>query len=113
MTLSAIPVPVNLNIYQGDDLFLDLIVTNTDGTPADLSSAAAASQIRTSPGGALLATFNCTIAGNVVSLHLSSAQAQQIQGNAAWDCQLIWLSGVINTLVAGSVTAMRDVTIPP
>jgi hypothetical protein len=111
-TITALPMTVNLDLYAGDDFYLDLTVTNPDGTAADLSTAVATAQVRakaTDPDPPL-AAFVATITGNVIRLHLASTASQQLTGPAVWDCQVA--TPDITTLAAGTVTMSGDVTRP-
>jgi hypothetical protein len=110
-TVTALPTVVNLNLYAGDDFYLDLTVTNPDGSAADLSTAVATAQVRahTSAPDPPLATFTATIAGNVIHLHLHSVDTATLTAGV-WDCQIA--TPDITTLVAGSVTVTGEVTRP-
>jgi len=108
-TITALPLPVDLAVYQGDDIRFTLTVTDADGSATDLTGAVATSQIRTSPADTdILATFDCTIAANVITLHLPSAQSTNLTANAVWDCQIA--TPEVLTLVAGKVTVALEVT---
>jgi hypothetical protein len=111
-TITALPAPVNLELYKGDDFYLDLIVTNPDGTDADLSTATPSAQIRTAANSpAVLAAFDATVEGNIVHLHLPNAEAAKLtSARCAWDAQID--TGDITTLVAGMVTVSGEVTLP-
>jgi hypothetical protein len=111
-TVTGIPTAVNLAVYQGDDLYLDLAVTNA-GQPADLTGYTAAAQIRATPvDTTILATFSVTIAASTVHLHLAHTDARNLTGQAVWDCQLTDPTGNISTIAAGSVAVTADVTRP-
>jgi len=108
--ISAIPKTVDLTIYQGDDTYIDVTVTNADGTPADLSTAVPSATIATS-NGVLMATFNCSINNNVITCHLSSTDSQNlplVPTVLVWDCQIA--TPAVTTLVQGTVSVMPQVT---
>lgn len=85
----ALPIERNLHIYKGDDFYLDLVVTNPDGTDADLSGATPSAQIRTTPNSPdLLASFDATVDGNTIHLHLPHEQSVNLAGQFAWDAQI-------------------------
>jgi hypothetical protein len=109
--IDALPVTVNLSLYAGDDFWLDLAVTNPDGTEADLTDMAARAQIRARAGAPeVMATFDVELAGNVISLHLTSTASADLSGNAVWDCQLT--DGTVATLAAGRVKFTPQVSRP-
>jgi hypothetical protein len=109
----ALPQPVNLSLYAGDDFYLDLVLTSAvDASALDLSGCSCQAQIRaTAADSTVLAAFVTSILGNVVTLHLShTVSATLVPG--VWDAQLIAANGDIVTLVAGSVTVAPEVTRP-
>src|SRR6059036_3254727 len=84
----ALPTVIDLELYAGDDFYLDLTVTNPDGTAADLTTAVASAQIRAAANAAdPMATFAATITGNVIHLHLTAAAAASLV-SGVWDCQI-------------------------
>ena len=109
-TVGALPLPVNLLLYEGDDFFLDLTVTDSLGAAVDMTGATPTAQIRDVPDSpTLLATFTCTTTTNVIHLHLPAAEAAKLSAPAAvWDCQIATPN--ILTLVAGTVTVTPQVT---
>jgi hypothetical protein len=108
-TVTALPIEVDLVLYQGDDFYLDLIVSNPDGTDADLSTAIATAEIHTNTATTTpLAVFNATIIGNVIHLHLPSGESTNLTAPGVWDCQIA--TPDITTLVAGRVTPTAEVT---
>ena len=109
IAVGTLPSPVDLSLYQGDDFYLDLTVTNSDGSPADLTGATPKAQIRTTAADAtVLAEFVATITTNVIHLHLTAALTAPLSGPAVWDCQITTPDVV--TLVAGTVTIRPEVT---
>ena len=108
VVISALPLAVNLNLYQGDDFFLNLTVMN-GGVPADLShSVATATILATSTS----VDFTCTIVSNVIQLHLPSAISETLlAGSGRWDCE-ITTNGIVQTLAAGTVKVTARVTAP-
>jgi len=110
-TVSELPLPVNLDLYSGDDFSMQLTLTNPDGTIADLSNATVMSEIRTTAAApAIAATFTPDITGNVISLTLAGSDTQELVGKFVWDCQITSGSQLVTTLVAGKVTFTQDVT---
>jgi hypothetical protein len=110
-TIDALPVTVNLSLYAGDDFWLDLSVTNPDGSEADLEGLAALAQIRRTPTDlVVLAEFDSEIVGNVIRLHLTNQSSAALTGKAVWDCHLT--NGTVSTLAAGRVTITQPVSKP-
>jgi hypothetical protein len=112
-TVVALPQIVDLDIYQGDDLYIDLVVTNNDGSIPDLTPYTPSAQIRPVPDSpTLLAAFDCTVDGNTVHLHLPGGAASNLNpGVNAWDCQIESADPNIFTLVYGTVTVTGQVTL--
>jgi hypothetical protein len=114
-TVSALPATVNLALYQGDDMYLDLTVTDPDGSAADLTGATPKAEIRTAPSSDVVAAeFVITgVSANTIHLHLPHAASAALgAGEMAWDCQLTRSSGDITTLAAGRVSVTGEVTRP-
>lgn len=110
----ALPVPVNLSLYQGDDFFLDLVVNNPDGTPAALGGVTPTATIKSGPPSSVTATFAATVAGNLIHLHLPASESAKLTAPAAtWDCQIAStdVPAHITTLVAGKVSVAAQVTV--
>jgi hypothetical protein len=108
--ITAQPLEVDLLIYQGDDFYLDVTVTNPDGSTPDLSGADPMAMIRVHPADPdVVAQFDITVdTGGLLHLHLPTDQSSLLPLNSVWDLQLT-VPDVI-TLVAGAVTATREVT---
>lgn len=110
VTITALPQVVNLNLYQGDDFFLDITVTDSQGQPVDLSGSTSTAQIRKSAADAtIMASFTVTPEGNVLHLHLVGADAAVLT-SGVWDAQID--TGAVTTLVAGTVSITNEVTRP-
>jgi len=108
--LTSLPIYVDVMTYEGDDLFIDIAVNNPDGSPTDLSQATVTAQVRTSPNATtILANFEVVVAANDIHLQLPSAQAQLLQLETVWDCQMS-IAGVVTTLAAGTIYCTPDVT---
>ena len=111
-TIVALPQEVNLTLYQGDDFYLDLFVSNPDNSAADLAGCTASAQIRNSPSSPqILASLSAVINGNAIHLKLDHSDAAKLT-QSVWDAQLVYPSGDIVTLVAGTVTVSQEVTRP-
>jgi hypothetical protein len=109
--VGTMPVPVTLNLYEGDDFFLDIAVDDT-ASPIDLTLYTPKSEIRSVPGSPdLLASFDVTVVDAThLRLHLSSVESTGLPQVAAWDVQITDASGVVTTLAYGQVITVRQVT---
>jgi hypothetical protein len=111
--IGDLPIVVNLGLYQGDDFFLDLTVTDSSNNPINLSSYTPEAQIRGSPGAMVMAAFTATVDAtttNLIHLHLPHLQSMLLQRNAVWDCQITDSVGTVTTLVSGKVTTTLEVS---
>jgi hypothetical protein len=110
-TVTQLPSIVDLLLYTGDDFSMTLTLTNSDGSATNLTGYTAQAQIRSQSGSTTISTsFVTSTVGNQVILSLPSANSQGLVGNYVWDCQVTSQSGIIQTLVAGSVSFTQDVT---
>lgn len=107
--IDAEPEPVALRLYEGDDFDLHLAVTTRDGQPVDLTGATPRAEIRRSDD-SLLATFDATINGNVVELHLPGSATVGLPSSAVWDCQVTYPGGAVSTIASGPVAIAAEVT---
>lgn len=117
VTISSLPSRVGLGLYQGDDFYLTLYVTDSTGAPADLSRLDAQSQIRVSHASPISAVFDTRIISPLVYLHLPHAQASLLApGRAVWDAQVSEEDELdpavarVTTLCAGAVQVDPEVT---
>jgi len=110
-TVDLTPLAVDLVVYQGDDIYLDVTVTDANEQPMDLTGQTPKAQIRTSPPAAeVLAEFACTVSSNVIHMHLLALDAAKLNAAASWDVQITSAGGVIRTLVYGAVRPTLEVT---
>lgn len=103
----------NLQVFQGDDFAAIVLVTNADGTPANITGYTALAQIRRAVADVdpvVVATFTATVASPNVNLSLSNAQTRPLTGRYVWDLQLTSPAGVITTVVAGRVVVTAEVS---
>jgi len=117
IVVGTLPLAVDLTLYRGDDFFLDVTVTNPDGSPYPLTGYTATSQMRVEPRDPdpPVAEFTCTIdttTTNVIHLHLPGSQSQAVPDTMAWDVQIVGATGLVTTLAFGQATFTGDVTRP-
>lgn len=106
------PGKVALDIYRGDtrswriSLWLDPAHTE----PHDLADVAVAAEIR--DAASTLTTLACTVeAPNVVMVDLPADISRTLAvGKGAWDLELTYLDGFVQTVVGGAVKVAQDVT---
>lgn len=98
-------------IYQGDDILLDVIVTDEAGAGMDLTGYTPKAQIRlTPPDATVLAEFVCTVEANVIHLVLAHTDSAAITTACAWDVQITSAGGAVRTLAYGAVKPTLEVT---
>ena len=108
------PADYALDIYRGDSsrwrfrMWSDAEM----GVPSDLTGVTARAQIRNAPGGTMVAQMDCTVTlPNIVEMFLPASVSHRLSINkGAWDLQLTYDSGEVNTPVGGAVTVTTDVT---
>jgi hypothetical protein len=112
--IAALPLTVDLAIYEGDDFAMTVTVTETDGSPADLSGFTPLAQIRSSPqSDPPLASFMVSIdtaEPSIIHLGLSHAATSALPPRAVWDCQVTDPFGRVATLVAGALVTVPEVS---
>ena len=103
----------NLTLYQGDDYSVYVVVTNADGTPADITGYTAKAQIRrdvADEARRVEVEIAASVASPNVNLSIPHAQTQALTGSYVWDLQLTSPGGQIMTILAGAVIVTREVT---
>jgi len=111
-TITVLPQEIDLVIYEGDDFFMDMIVTDANSQPVDVTNAQPMSQIRDAPDGNLLASLVITVdttQTNLMHIQLQAADSNGLPANCAWDIQLS--SPTIVTLARGTVQVHPQVTL--
>jgi len=110
----SLPSNFPLDIYHGDSgewqfkLWLD-----TDKTqPMDLTGVIPKAEIRATSGAVPIYTLACSISTpNVVIVALSAFDSKNIPfAKYSWDLQLTFPTGAVNTIVAGAVNVVADIT---
>lgn len=115
-SISLVPQTVNLVLYGGDDVTIQLEVTDADGLPLDLDGVTVASQVRETQASETVAgEFDATTgAPGTAWLHLGPQESQALPARGVWDVRFTWDDGGImtrrQTLAAGSVTVYPGVT---
>jgi len=110
----AQPADQDLTITRGDTETLVVTITTDGSTPVNITGRTYASQIRTQQDSTTIkASFTCTVtsgaAGEVTCVLSSTSSAALSAGLYFWDLQET-ASGVVSTILAGTVTVLADVT---
>lgn len=113
------PAYAAISIYRGDSYELRLRIRTSDpGIYVDLTGGMVYSQIRIAPNSAhLMASFTVTMLdqsdpdtmGGVV-LALTPQETMRLSHNAAYDVRIAWPGDRIETVLAGPMTLIQDVT---
>ena len=110
----AQPADQDLIITRGDTETLVVTITTDGSTAVDITGRTYTSQIRTQQDSTTIkASFTCTVtsgaAGQVTCVLSATSSAALSAGLYFWDLQEN-ASGVISTILAGTVTVLADVT---
>jgi len=110
-----IPGQYALSVYKGDTTRWQFTLW-ADGsmqTPTDLTTVTVASQIRTRPGGTLLLSLAPVVTlPNIIAIAIAASDSATLPTTASWDLQLTYSTGDVNTVLAGPVNTITDVTRP-
>lgn len=110
----------NLDVYQGDDYYGLVTVSNADdGSPADLTGYVPLAQIRAAEADCaeeVMATIETSLMPpSGVLLHIPREQTLLLGGYMVWDLQLTAPApdGRVNTVLKGLVIFTREVSREP
>lgn len=108
---------VDLGIYQGDDMRVDVTFTDSDGAPINPSLWLWRAQIRpvsadADAGAPALADFTPTVVSTTLQLHLDHTDAANLPGGTHhWDLEGTRVSdGWVTTYLRGAVVVTAEVT---
>lgn len=113
------PIPANQDyeFYRGDNEEITLVYKDDSGVVIDITGATAKTEFRQFIGGSVILTKTATIdgaAGEMVFSFTTSDTIALATNNTVsryvYDIELTDVSGVVTTLLAGSVTVQADVT---
>lgn len=110
----AVPATQNLTITRGDTETINVTITTDGTTPVNITGRTYASQIRSNADSTTIAaTLTCTIIsavnGQMKAVLSATDSAALTPGYYQWDLQEN-ASGVISTILSGTVTVLADVT---
>lgn len=107
------PGTYDLNLYRGDSYHWQFVCFTSTGN-ADLTGVTAKAEIRSAPGGAVLATPTCTVTQpNKIDMVLNTPMWTNLKGNGVWDLQLTYSTTTpasVVTIIRGAVVVTPDVT---
>jgi hypothetical protein len=109
-----LPGAFDLELYRGDTARWQFALWQdaARSVPVDLAGVTVAAQIRDQPDSAtILVTLSANITlPNVVNVALPAGLAGTLPSRGVWDLQLTWTGGDVQTILAGVVLVMLDVT---
>lgn len=109
-----VPPATNITHKRGDSLTIQVAVWNdvTKTDPADLSAATVAAQVREDYDTEVVAAFDVTVVGNVITAVLSPESSRALTPSGVWDLQVDWFSddSSVTTIAAGGLVTKPDVT---
>jgi hypothetical protein len=111
----AVPATLDLNITRGDTETIVISLTQDDQTtPINITGRTYTAQLRTSPDISIVsASFTCTVtdgSNGQTTCVLSATDSEKLKpGYYYWDLEEN-ASGVITTILSGTVTVLADVT---
>lgn len=104
------PSKADLNLYQGDDYGAVVTVTGIQ----DLTGYTPAAQIRTGPADTnpqvVVEIDAVLVPPTTINLTITHDITVKLKGAYVWDLQVTDPSGIVTTLLAGSVTVALEVT---
>lgn len=111
------PVPATLPLkhYRGDTLTLTVKLWNdaSHSQPTNLTGATVLAQVRSNPDSdVVITTFGSSITGSQITLTLTPAQTALLPEEATYDVQVTYSNNVVQTVLAGELTAEPDVSHP-
>lgn len=108
--IDARPPATDLYVYAGDDLVLEVDVTDDQGAAVDLTGYTAEAQIRASAEAPTAIDFTTALTANKITLTLTSAETESLPLKGVWDVQITSGTGVVSTLTGGKITVTAGVT---
>jgi len=108
------PSEYGLKLYHGDSYSwqFKLWLDEAKVAPLDLTGVVPKAEIRFEPGGAVIVTLVTEVVlPNIIAMSLSSTQCQTLEvAPHVCDLQLTYPSGLVNTVLMGTVEVTADVT---
>lgn len=108
------PGKYDLDLYRGDSRSwrFKLWVDKEKTQPVDLAGATPKAEFRDAPGGLVIITFECAIEEpNIVAMELTAEMWEDVApANGAWDLEITFPDGKVNTPLYGDVEVTPDVT---
>lgn len=112
-TLSFLPTSVDLSIYKGDSVSLDVDLVNSDGSAYSFAGTPTfTANIETSSGSSS-GSFTCTYSGNTVTMKATAATTGALTPGTTYyyDLQMVISSpATTRTWLKGQITVEADIT---
>jgi len=110
-----IPGNYNIQAYRNDTLLKTITITDANGSPVSLATAAVVMQVKTKPDGDLLMTLSegdgLTVSGagnNIITV--SKVVSIDECGTYYYDVQASYASGIVSTYLRGAFNVIKDIT---
>lgn len=112
------PGKYDLTLYRGDTWKATFNLFTTDdsdvSTPVDLTGATVEAEFRDKPGGATTVALETVVTlPNSIAVELTPELWTGAPNAGAWDLEVTYPSGDVQTVVAGTVKVTADVTNSP
>lgn len=102
---------VNVVFDQGTTVSMEFNITNSDGTPYDLTGSLARAQMRKHHESNTSTSFTCSIINSTVILALTAAQSANVQaGRYVYDIEIVNSSNNVTRVIEGMITVKPEVT---
>lgn len=116
LNAEAMPANVDLAIYRGDYIDIEVELTDNEDAPIPLTDLIPEAQLRTAYDAPSGIAFECTVVdgpGGKVRIYMSSAATAALAEDAyIWDFQLKNIDDDARTYFTGDVTVSPEVTKP-
>lgn len=106
-----LPGQYSASLYVGDSWGIVVKPISSSGAALDLTGWTAAAQVRTKPDSTeILVSMAVVVGTNTISVSMSPDDTALLSGAVAWDLETVNATGIVRTLLAGTLTMVGDVT---
>lgn len=113
-TVSQVPASLAVQFVRGDDLTMNIALTDAAGDPIDITGWTLSAQVREVPNGsqtlASWAFSNRSDAAGTFTMALSDTDTAGLTPSCVSDLQVTDASGLVRTYLSMTLTVQRDVT---
>ena len=99
------------NIYQGETLFVEITVLDSEGAAANLLGAEAYFAYKN--GVTDLVTKPCSIENNIIKTTLEADETAAMLGNYAVEVKLRDLNGAVDTILVSTLKVLKSIMPTP